>query len=172
MDRVVPAANAPAAPAFILDPESGLFSEAFLQAILPTRIATARRTLRPLGLVLIEVERGDEVTVPAGGADLGAAEVGAIVIKTLRDSDIAGRLEDGRIALLLEFTPVEGCVIVAERLQTILGRERPELRVWAGLSCYPAHAIDDGELLDTSSRALADARASGATAVVIAPVAG
>lgn len=155
----------------IEDPGSGLFSEALLRAILPNRIATARRTLKPLGLVMVSVEPVDRGSAPGAGPEIDLVQVGGTVARILRDSDMAARLADGRFALLLEFTPVEGCVIVADRLQTILGRERPELRVRVGLACYPAHAIDDDELLGASSRALAEARASGTPAVVVAPVA-
>ena len=42
----------------IEDPSTGLFSEAFLRAVLPTRIATARRSLKQLGLVMVQVDRG------------------------------------------------------------------------------------------------------------------
>ena len=41
----------------IEDPSTGLFSEAFLRAVLPTRIATARRSLKQLGLVMVDVDR-------------------------------------------------------------------------------------------------------------------
>jgi hypothetical protein len=148
-----------------------LFSEAFLRAILPTRIATARRTLRQLGLVLVEVEAGGRSRGSGRDQRVDLTKVAGIVARTLRDSDIAVRLEDGRFALLLEFTPVEGCVVVAERLQRTLDRELPDLVSWSGLACYPAHAIDDTELLTAAANALADARQAGPSAVAVAPVA-
>lgn len=156
--------------AHIEDPDSGLFSEAFLRAILPTRIATARRTLRQLGLVLVDIEAAGKARGPEAGT-LDLTQVAGIVARTLRDSDIAVRFEDGRFALLLEFTPAEGCVVVAERLQKTLSRELPNLDSWCGLACYPAHAIDDAELLAAAGRALADARRAGPSTVTMAPVA-
>lgn len=152
---------------FIADPASGLFSEAFLRAILPTRVATARRSLKQLGLVLVHIG-------PVDGdrpAELDLAAIGTLVHHTLRDSDIAARLDDGRVAMLLEFTPVEGCSVVANRFAERLADEQAGLGAWAGLACYPAHAIDDDELLTASTRALADARARDPGSVVVAPVA-
>jgi GGDEF domain-containing protein len=166
----------------IEDPATGLFSEAFLRAVLPTRIATARRSLKQLGLVLVQVDPVDgqhlreagTMTLPGndagpGGVDLGA--LGVAVHRALRDSDIAAGLDDDRFAMLLEFTPVEGCVVVAQRFIDLLDKEHPTLVATAGVACYPAHAIDASELFAASTRALDDARSRGPRTIVVAPVA-
>ncbi|MEJ7584340.1 MAG: hypothetical protein WKF43_09710 [Acidimicrobiales bacterium] len=158
MTDVAPAGNP------IRDARSGLFSEAFLQAVLPTRIATARRILKQLGLVVVEVG-------PNASGPFDRVKVANLVARTLRDSDTAVGLDNGCFALLLEFTPVEGCVIVAERMQTILDREFPDLSSWAGVACYPAHAIDETELLTAATNALAEAKTADPAAVAVAPVA-
>ena len=64
--------------------------------------------------------------------------------------------------MLLEFTPVEGCVVVAQRFIDLLDKEHPELVASAGVACYPAHAIDASELFAASTRALEDAPGQGA----------
>ena len=150
--------------ALIDDPSSGLFSQAFLLALLPTRVATARRSLRQLGLVLVEL-------APTEGAAVDLDEVGELVRRTLRDSDIAARLDDGRLAMLLEFTPVHGCVVVAERVARKLTERLTDLSCWAGVACYPAHAIDDQELLVAAADALAGASEGPSGTVAVAPVA-
>lgn len=126
----------------VLEPESGLFSEALLRAVLPSRVATARRTLRQLGVVLVAVGSG-----PA------PEELARLVQRAVRDSDMAVRLDDGRILLVLEFTPSEGCVIVAERLRERVLEVTPSAEVTIGVACYPAHAISADELLDTAELA-------------------
>jgi GGDEF domain-containing protein len=167
----------------IEDPATGLFSEAFLRAVLPTRIATARRSLKQLGLVLVQVDtaRGaaareaGTTTLPGnptdsvGGVDSGL--LGLAVHRALRDSDIAAGLDHDRFAMLLEFTPVEGCVVVAQRFIDLLEKEHPNLVASAGVACYPAHAIDASELFAASARALEDARDRGPRTIVVAPVA-
>jgi GGDEF domain-containing protein len=164
----------------IEDPATGLFSEAFLRAVLPTRIATARRSLKQLGLVLVQVdlaERGHEagtLTLPTGGeggTGVDPGVLGLTVHRALRDSDIAAGLDQNRFAMLLEFTPVEGCVVVAQRFIDLLDKEHPELVASAGVACYPAHAIDASELFAASTRALQDARDQGPRTIVVAPVA-
>ncbi len=143
--------------AFVTDPESGLFTEAMLRAVLPSRVATARRTLRQLGLVLTEVQDG-----PAPDA------LAEVVSHTIRDSDIAARLDDGRLALVLEFTPSEGCAVVAERFRTKVGDAHPDAEVRVGIACYPAHALSADELVVAAETALGEASPG---AIVTAPVA-
>ena len=140
----------------VSDPASGLFSEAMLTALLPSRVATARRTLRQLGLVLVRVD------------GLDPDQVAGLVTSAIRDSDMAARLDDGTVALILEFTPSEGCLIVVERLRTRVRRDHPEADVRAGVACYPAHAISADELIEVGREALARA-AAGSTAVAPVP---
>lgn len=140
----------------VSDPITGLFSEAMLRAVLPSRVATARRTLRQLGLVLVSVTDGPSPD-----------QVATEVLGAIRDSDMAARLDDGTIALVLEFTPSEGCLVVVERLQARLGADFPNAHVRAGVACYPAHAVSADELVAVAEQALA--RAHDGTAA-IAPV--
>lgn len=143
--------------ALVSDLESGLFSEALLLAVLPSRVATARRTLRQLGLILVSVDEGPDPTAMA-----------AIVHETIRDSDMAARLDDGRVALILEFTPSEGCGVVADRLQSKVQASNPSATTTIGIACYPAHALTADELV-----AAADTAGEGAApgSIATAPVA-
>jgi hypothetical protein len=145
----------------IRDEASGLFSEAFLRAVLPARVAASRRGLHQLGLVVIDVQDG-------GGAGAEAAEV---LARTVRDSDLSFRLDDGRYALLLEETPVHGCARTAERVREGMDVALPGARLWAGVACYPAHAFDADEVRAAADRALATAREGDAGTIEVAPVA-
>jgi len=140
----------------VSDPASGLFSEAMVRAMLPSRVATARRTLRQLGLILVSVADGPDPTAIAD-----------IVGHSIRDSDMAARLDDGNVALILEFTPSEGCSVVLERLRARILEVAPEAQVAAGIACYPAHAISATELLDAAGEAL---NGAGAAGIAVAPV--
>lgn len=125
------------------DPSSGLFTEDMLRAVLPSRVATARRTLRPLGFVLAEVTDGPDDETMAG-----------LVTASVRDSDIAARLDDGTYAIVLEFTPAEGCLVVVGRLRDHVHQSTPGAHVRAGVTGYPAHALTADELLSTAREAL------------------
>ena len=149
----------------IVDAPSGLFTEAFLHATLPTRVATARRAMKQLGLVFIDLRPTD------GGPPPEPSAVGDEIRETLRDSDTAVVLDDGRYALLLEFTPVDGCVIIANRLVDDFAEALPGVAAHIGVGSYPVHAINASELLQAADRAVVDAVAAGPGTVSVAPLA-
>ena len=138
-------------PELLRDPESGLLSGAFFRETLGYRIAAGRRMLHPVSIALVRVSR--RTPVP---------DVVAALQHTLRDADVACRTEDGTYAVILEDTPENGAVWTVERLNQRLvaesGGGSAELPVvWAGVACYPAHALDAPELLARTEAALSAA---------------
>lgn len=138
-----------------LDPETGLYGEPFFGITLASRVAAARRHLRPVAVVLVEVASGVRDGTPKG-AD--PALVGRHVRATLREADTACYLEDSRFALVLEDTPENGAVWTVERVRRALASERNDLTLWAGVACYPAHAFDGDELRTRATAALEAAK--------------
>jgi GGDEF domain-containing protein len=139
----------------LTDASTGLFNEQFFRVSLDTRVSAARRHLRPVAVVLVQVAEGVREGAPSPVApDLVAEGVRA----TLRDADTACRLDDGRFALILEDTPENGAVWTVERVRRALALERPGQTLWAGIACYPAHAFDAWELFDRAANALEAAR--------------
>lgn len=137
--------------AALTDKATGLFNEQFFRVTLETRVAAARRHLRPVAVVLVQVSEG----VREGQPEPVAAMVVADGIRaTLRDADTACRLNDGRFALILEDTPENGAVWTVERVRRALAESNPRQTLWAGIACYPAHAFDTWELLDRAQQAL------------------
>lgn len=139
----------------LTDALTGLFSEAYFDVALEARIAAARRRLRPVALVLLDVVRGlaSAETLPAD-ADL----VTTALRRTLREADTACRLDDGRFALVLEDTPENGAIWTVERIRTHLAEGGIIHTVWAGIACYPAHAFDKVEILGQAEEALRQAK--------------
>ncbi|MBA2281237.1 MAG: diguanylate cyclase [Acidimicrobiia bacterium] len=139
----------------LVDAETGLFGERYFDVTLASRVAAARRHLRPVAVVLVDVVSGirtgePEVVDPVLVADHVRA--------TLREADTACRLDDGRFALLLEDTPENGAVWTVERLRRALAATRSDLTLWAGVACYPAHAFHADELHDRAVAALVAAK--------------
>lgn len=135
----------------MLDPVTGLYGEPFFGVTLSSRVAAARRHLRPVAVVLVEVAAGVREG-RASGVDPGL--VAKHVTATLREADTACHLEGDRFALLLEDTPENGAVWTVERVRRALAAERKDLTLWAGVACYPAHAFEAGELLARATAAL------------------
>ena len=128
------------------DPGSGLLNEAYFRAALPNRVATARRVLRPISIVLSRF-----------GSDEHVRQVAFGLLDTLRESDTACRFDDGAFALILEDTPENGAVWTMERLRLLLAEQGTDLLMWAGIASYPAHALEAPELLGLAEVALRDA---------------
>ena len=135
----------------LIDPETGLLVETYFVHNLDTRIAAARRNLRPVSVVLMEV-----VT----GAERGSAEptdkvsVAAAIKKILRESDTQCLLDDGQYAFVLEDTPEQGAVWAVERIRREITANNPTRTIWAGIACYPAHAFTSDEIRSQASAAL------------------
>lgn len=139
----------------VTDEATGLFNAAFFAVTLDKRVSAARRGLRPLTLALLEP------ITDLGGDDPTARvdqDVAGVLIDTLRDSDIACRLEEGLVALILEDTPENGAVWTVERVRRRLADRGDDIGLHAGVACYPAHAFDADQLLGAARTALDSAR--------------
>jgi two-component system cell cycle response regulator len=141
--------------ALLTDPATGLFSEAYFEVALEARIAAARRRLRPVALVLLDIVDG---STGGDGSHADPAAVTNALRRTLREADTACRLDDGRFALVLEDTPENGAIWTVERIRTHLSEGGARCTVWAGVACYPAHAFDKDEILNQARTALSQAR--------------
>jgi diguanylate cyclase (GGDEF)-like protein len=140
-------------PAAITDPETGLRNEVFLRASFPTRVAMARRLLRPTSLVLLDVEDRDRLRQRCRSRT--AQRVAETLITSLRESDTACRLDGGGFGLILEDTPEDGAVWTVERLRRSM---TVDATIWAGVACYPAHGLEAATVAAGAEAALVDAR--------------
>ncbi len=134
----------------ITDSATGLYTETYFRAAVEARVAAARRHLRPVAVVLVEVTGGS-------GDDRHQAEpkmVSEHLIETLRESDTACRTSKGLYALVLEDTPENGAVWTVERIRRRIAEEDDSLTLWAGVACYPAHAFEVRDLVGKASEAL------------------
>lgn len=139
----------------LTDQSTGLFSQEYFDVALDARLSAARRHLRPVAVVLIEVVEGLPDSTPRAAAPLTVAES---ISATIRDADTACRMLDGRFGLVLEDTPENGAIWTVERIRRHLAGVNTGLTLWAGVACYPAHAFDAGEILAQADRALHAAR--------------
>ncbi|MEQ8843192.1 MAG: GGDEF domain-containing protein [Acidimicrobiales bacterium] len=139
----------------LTDPDTGLFNHDYFLVTLDSRIAAARRHLRPVAVALLDVVEGREgdSRPPANARMIANA-----LRETLRESDTATRLADGRFGVVLEDTPENGAIWTMERVRRRLVEDNPDLTLWAGVACYPAHAFDVGALIERADAALVSAR--------------
>ena len=124
------------------------------RAAIEARLAAARRHLRPVATVLMEVIAEDD---DGGRQQADPTVVSKCLLTTLRESDTASRTREGLYALVLEDTPENGAVWTVERIRRSLSEASPGLTVWAGIACYPSHAFDVRDLVGKASEALESA---------------
>jgi two-component system cell cycle response regulator len=139
----------------LTDATTGLYSEGYFTVALEARIAAARRNLKPVAVVLMEVIEGLGKGLPRP-AD--AARVATSISTTIREADTACRLMDGGYALVLEDTSENGAIWTVERIRRHMATNDPGLTMWAGVACYPAHGFTTDEVLDRADLALDMAR--------------
>lgn len=128
-----------------------LLSGEYFDLAVRSRVTSARRFLKPVAVVRIRMA-GVEVSAPAQDTT-----VASIIAETLRECDSAFVLGDDDAALILEDTPESGAIWVVERLRRAFS-EQMSMNVWAGVACYPAHAMDATELQAQADGALTRAR--------------
>ncbi len=151
------------------DHATGLYDERYFAVLVQQHVAAARRSLRPVSVVIFEIDSMGESDSDTRQQALGV--VGDVVRRTLRESDAACRLGDLMVGTILEDTPEAGAVWAAERVRgTLLASPIGDaLTLSAGVACYPTHALGAAELVHQASCALDEARSRGRDRVELAP---
>jgi diguanylate cyclase (GGDEF)-like protein len=151
------------------DPATGLYDERYFAVLVQQQVAAARRSLRPVSVVIFEIDSMQDARPDDRNQALGV--IGDVVRRTLRESDAACRLGDLMVGAILEDTPEAGAVWAAERVRgTLLSSPIGDaITLSAGVACYPSHALGAAELVQQAGRALEEARARGRDRVEMAP---
>ena len=151
------------------DPATGLYDERYFAVLVQQHVAAARRSLRPVSVVIFEIDSMGDADSDTRQQALGV--VGDVVRRTLRESDAACRLGDLMVGAILEDTPEAGAVWAAERVRgTLLASPIGDaLTLSAGVACDPKHALGAAELVHQASCALDEARSRGRDRVELAP---
>jgi len=155
------------------DPLTGLMRIEPFREQLRDEIQRARRHDRPSALIVLEIDRLNELHRDFG-FETGDAALRALVEAVragTRAEDVLARMGDGRFALLLCDADPVNAAACAERLRGDLARL--EIGALRGLSTSagvaPFERTDDAvELFERAARALGDAQAAGGGRVVAA----
>jgi len=147
-----------------VDPLTGLCTPPELVARLDKEVERARMFPLELALVMLELRLGPD-REPGMLAETELKAVGLVLRTTLRASDSAGRMPDGRFALLLPMTSQRNALIAASRIADQLA-DCPELPdhlvCQTGISGWSFEGPGAEELLEQANHALEEARSAGA----------
>ena len=154
----------------------------FCESLLRT-FAQAKRTGSPLSLLFLDLDNfkqvndtfghgvGDQV-LQAVGRLLSSAQ-GAADSPLIRTSDLAARYGGEEFVVLLADTPLEGALVIAERIRQRLATlvEDGECAHWGawgirvscsvGVASFPRHVATPAELITAADRAAYAAKAAG-----------
>ncbi len=153
-----------------------LNKRAFLEE-LERKLRSAERFGRPLSLLVTDIDHFKAVNDTYGHAtgDVVIKELGAILRRAKRETDIVARFGGEEFCVLCEETETEGAELLAERIREELGAsvfktDNGPLTVQCsiGVATYPIHADSSGGLFEASDQALYVAKRGGRNMVVTA----
>lgn len=154
------------------DIRTGLFNDRRFRTTLQTELRRARRYRQRASIVVVDLDNFAEINERCGSlvGDRILREVAILLNNNVRDIDVAARLGEDEMALLLPATGRNEAMRVAERfrneVQKFFARRESqgkpvELTVSAGVACYPDDATTPEALLERAAQALYRAKALG-----------
>jgi diguanylate cyclase (GGDEF)-like protein len=113
-----------------IDGLTGMLNRQHLDIRLREEIRRAKRYNNPLSIVMFDIDRFKEINDSYGHiiGDRLLKKVSAIVHKTLRETDIAGRFGGDEFVLILVQTPLEIGKQVAERIRDKIERAKIHIK--------------------------------------------
>jgi diguanylate cyclase (GGDEF)-like protein len=151
------------------DPLTGLPNRRAFMRDLESELERTRRHVRPLGLLLCDVDHLKHVNDTRGhpGGDRALCAVARVLRECLRAGDTAFRIGGDEFAVLLPETTAEQAAIVAARIASHGCARIPRLS--CGIAAAPADGDDAEALISHADAALyATKRAATAAAVQVA----
>lgn len=154
-------------------PLTGLLDKAAFSVAFDAELERARRSGRPLGLVLVEVDPRHREHEPHGGyaEDVGLPLVTQSLEGARRSFDSVARLDAGEFGLLAPDCDESGGYVLAERVRVGLSSGTlapgPGLTVSLGVATWPTHGKSPESLLASAAHALRVAKGLGGDRTVI-----
>jgi diguanylate cyclase (GGDEF)-like protein len=151
----------------VTDALTGLPNRRAAEETIRRMVAQAGRSLSPLGVVLLDLDRFRVLNDLHGHThgDKALAAVGRLLSATVRASDFAARFGGEEFVLLLPETDRQGAMELAEKIRRQI--ERTELvqtgpiTASFGVASLPEDAVAPDELVRKADRALYMAKAQG-----------
>jgi diguanylate cyclase (GGDEF)-like protein len=158
------------------DPMTGLATDRKFRTAVQTELRRARRYRQQASVVVVDLDDFAAVNERFGAlvGDRLLREVAILLNNNVRDIDVAARLGEDEMALLLPETDRNAALGVAERFRQEMetffatresGGTPVGLTASAGVACYPVDAATPEALLERAAQALYQAKAMGRNGV-------
>ncbi|HEY2734344.1 MAG TPA: sensor domain-containing diguanylate cyclase, partial [Polyangiales bacterium] len=149
---------------------TGCFNKRHFHDELRQRMQAAQRFGRKLSLVIADIDHFKKVNDNHGHhvGDVVIRELGQILKRLKRETDVVARFGGEEFCLLCEETGTDGAMLLAERVRLELGStgfdiEGGQLNVSCslGVATYPEHGTDKESLFAAADKALYAAKGAG-----------
>ena len=161
----------------IRDALTGLFNRRFLEESLQRELSRVQRSGKPLAAIMIDVDHFKRFNDTFGhdAGDLVLREVGALLRRQVRGSDIACRYGGEEFLILLPEAPLAQARERAERLRQAVhelqpvqnGRALGTITISLGVALFPDHGDTPESLVQAADAALYQAKKAGRDRVVV-----
>ncbi|HEY3070591.1 MAG TPA: GGDEF domain-containing protein, partial [Gaiellaceae bacterium] len=156
-----------------VEPKTGLYNMRHFTSVMSQELERARRFDRPLALLMVDVDHLRDVNTAHGhvAGDGALKSVAASLVRATREYDVAARFGGDEFCVLLPETELEGALVVAERVRSLVEASKvaPRVTVSVGVAAYRGGAATSEELLALADRAAYRAKFSGRNAVAVPP---
>ncbi len=144
------------------DPLTGLPNRRFLDLEIERNFSKAKRYETPLALLILDIDCFKKFNDSHGhtAGDSLLVDIAAIMLREIRESDLAVRYGGEEFIALLPETTFQQAFDVAERIRQTIAAKTP-VTVSIGVSSFSSEMNDCKDIINDSDRALYQAKAFG-----------
>lgn len=159
----------------IRDTLTGLYNRRYFQQILEYELNRAKRYRQPLSLIFIDLDHFKEINDTFGHStgDIFLRQISQKLSSLFRTTDLVARYAGDEFVAILPATAQEGAMILANRIQDILGKYQIMVRgrtlqisVSIGVDTYEGNdGIGGVTFIDRADKAMYEAKTNGRNCV-------
>jgi diguanylate cyclase (GGDEF)-like protein len=155
-----------------IDPLTGLYNRRAMQSEFERQFKAVKRYSRPLSIIMMDIDHFKHYNDNNGhqAGDSLLSTMGSILLKSIREVDIAARYGGEEFLLILPETPLVGATVVAKRLEKKIAETKFEfaekqpmgsISVSQGVATFMPGTEEPNEIIKNADIALYAAKEAG-----------